>query len=278
MRRVLYVFVLAVILTGSACNPVNNSTPTGDGGVAAQDVASVLEWDHAPDAVVVRMDTKGSTGDPVYDDNTIPYCTLFGDGHVMWVDPYADPEQVLEDRVSEQVVRDFLEYVIGTGFYTWDPVTGLLLPATTEPDTPGPIVERITVTLYGQTVEQTALSNWPREAFANILERCQHLSDSPAIFQPSGAWLSAVPSPMRTDIPSLPWESFAQSFPGVDITTMTLDAPLWATGDLLRVSWELVREGRVQITRDNIAYRLVVQVPGLQPYAPPAPAQASSGS
>ena len=278
MRSVLTVFVLALVLLGGACTPAGNSTPQGDGGVAADSIANVLEWDHAPDAVVVRLDTKGSTGDPVYDNNTLPYCTLFGDGHVMWVDPFADPEQVLEDRVSEQIVRGFLEYVIGTGFYTWDPVTGLLLPATTEPDNPGPIVEQITVTLYGQTVAQSALSNWPRETFANILDRCQHLSDSPALYQPSGGWLSAVPSEMRSDIPSLPWESFAENFPNVDITTMTLDAPVWATGDLLRVAWELVREGRVQITRDNVAYRLVVQVPGLQPAAPPAPAESTSGS
>ncbi len=278
MRRLLIFGLLALAFSG-ACTPL--SPTQSSSSVDANSVGSALDWDRSPEAVVVRLDTTGSTGDPVYDRNTLPFCTLFGDGHLMWVDPYADPEQVLEDRLSEPAVREFLEFIIGTGFYSWDPTNGILLPVTQEPNEPGPIVERISVTLFGQTVEQTALSNWPSEAFATILDRCQHLSSTPALFIPSGAWLSAVPAEMRSDIPSLPWNMFAQSFPDLDLTAISLENPRWVTGDLARVMWEIVREGRMQITRDGIAYRMVVQVPGLQPTAPAAPTQtapASAGS
>lgn len=275
MRRLLIFGLLALALFG-ACTPLNPPQPSES--VDANAIGSALDWDRSPEAVVVRLDTTGSTGDPVYDRNTIPFCTLFGDGHLMWVDPFADPEQVLEDRLSDQAIRDFLEFVIGSGFYSWDPTNGILLPVTQEPDEPSPIVERIAITLFGQTVEQTALSNWPREAFATILDRCQHLSSTPTLFVPTGAWLSAVPGAMRSDVPSLPWDMFAQSFPDLDLTAIPLDSPRWVTGEMARVMWEIVREGRMQITRDGIAYRLIVQVPGLQPAAPAAPAQADSAS
>jgi hypothetical protein len=275
MRRVIISFLLFALVLASACTPAG-SDPAPDAAQADDTIGNVLDWDRSPGAVVVRLDTTGGTGQAYNDLNTIPFCTLFGDGHLVWVDPYADPEQVLEDRIDEARIRAFLEYVIGSGFYTWDPNAELLLPVTQEPGEPGPVMERITVTLYGQTVSQTARSNWPREAFASILERCQRLTETPAFYEPTGGWLSFVPVEMRSDIPSLPWEAFAEAFDDLNPATVTLDNPQWVTGDLARALWDLVREGRMQVTREGTAYRLVLQVPVIQPAAPAAPEGAAA--
>lgn len=272
MQRVasLLLLVMAWVLL-SACSPGGGAAPPPqDQEDAVSLLGSALDWDRSPDTVLVRLDTAGGTGNPADDLNVIPFCTVFGDGHVVWVDPYADPEQVLEDRVSEQRIRSFLEYVIGTGFYSWDPETGFLPPSTELPFE-GPIVEQITLTLYGETRTLNAFSNWPRDAFANILERCRQLSDAPVLYLPTGAWLSAIPVEMRSDIPSLPWSSFEERFPDLDLSAATLENPRWVTGELAGLVWNIARAGRMQVTAGDSAYRLVVQVPRIQPHAPPAP-------
>jgi hypothetical protein len=275
-RVVWFLMLMLLLLLVNACTPVDSGgVPATGSESAVNTLGSALDWDRSSEAVIVRLDTAGNSGQPYDDLNLIPFCTLFGDGHIVWVDPYADPEEVLEDRLADETFRSFLEYVIGIGFYSWDPETGILLPPTEEAQE-GPIVERITVTLYGETRILNAFSNWPSDAFANILDRCQHLSTTPVIFVPQGAWVSAVPVEARSDIPSMPWEVFAASFPDVDLTAMPLDNPRWATGELARVSWEIARAGRMQITDGGVTYRFVVQVPGIQPYAPPAPAAEGS--
>ena len=275
MPRVLSCLLLG-LLVASACTTGGGNPASQGGENAVSALGSALDWDRSPDTVIVRLDTAGSSGLPYNDLNLIPFCTLFGDGHIVWVDPYADPEQVLEDRLDDETFRSFLEYVIGTGFYSWDQESGIYIPPTEEPEE-GPVVERITVTLYGETRVLNAFSNWPPDAFSNILERCQRLSTAPVLYIPPGAWVSAVPVERRSDIPSMPWEIFAASFPEVDLATMTLDNPRWATGDLARVAWEIARAGRMQIIDGDATYRLVVQVPGVQPYAPPPPAEAVTG-
>ncbi len=272
--RMSLAYVLILLILAGACTPSGTEAPPPDDDAAGA-IGSALDWDHTPGAELVRIDTAGRTGDPANDLNILPFCVLFGDGHVIWVDPYADPEQTLEDRVDEQTVRAFLEYVIGSGFYSWSSDEGIFIPATDEPDE-GPIIERIAVTLYGETHVINALSNWPPDAFANILSRCQRLSAAPVLYVPPGAWVSAVPSEMRSDVPSLPWDVFRASYPDVNLSTMTLENPVWATGDLVHTFWDIARQGRMQITEGNQAYRIVVQVPFLQPYAPPAPPAAGS--
>ncbi len=277
MRRVLSFLLLSIMLV-SACTSGSSGSTAQNGSDALDTLSSALDWDHSPDTVLVRLDTGGGTGNPVDDLNTLPFCTVFGDGHIVWVDPFADPEQVLEDRLDDQTIRRFLEYVIGSGFYSWDAESGFVPPSQEAPGNPGPIVERITVTLYGETRTLDAFSNWPPGAFAEILDRCQHLSNSPVLFVPRGAWLSAVPVEMRSDIPSLPWDIFAESFPQVDLAAITPDNPLWATGDLAELAWEIVRSGRMQITYNGTAYRLIMQVPGIQPDAPPPPSETTTDS
>ncbi len=265
MRRVWLLLFLAV-WTLAACG----GAPTQVGDSAVDTLGSVLDWDRSPTAVIVRLETRGNSGDPTIDLNQIPFCTLFGDGRVVWTDPFADPEQVLEDRIGDETFRNFLQYVIGTGFYSWTSDTGFQPP--TSPAGIGPIVETITLTLYGETRTLDAFSNWPPDAFSRILERCRTLSSTPVLYQPQGVWVSAVVSQTLDDIPSLPWEAWAEAYPDFDLAAIPVGSPRWVTGDLARVVWRIAREGRMQVMYNNVAYQLVVQDPTIQPNAPPAPA------
>jgi hypothetical protein len=271
MQRVM-TFLLVVLVFASACAP-----PAGEADLPPQDTSAVntlgsaLDWDRSPETAVVRIDTMGGTNDPVNDLNALPFCVLYGDGHVYWLDPAADPEQMLEDRIDAGVMREYLEYVIGSGFYSWDDEADILVPVTEEANE-GPLLERISVTLYGETHIINALANWPQDSFANILERCQRLSTAPVLYVPQGLWMSAVPVPARNDVPSLPWTVYVEAFPDVNLAAMTLEAPQWVTGELAAVAWDIARRGRMQITQNGVAYRIIAQIPGLQPTSPPAPA------
>lgn len=268
MQRMIALLLLGATILSACTSGSSDPTPQQSGNGAA--IGSALDWDHSPDTVIVRIDTTGRSGSIANDLNTLPFCVLFGDGHVLWTDPFSDPEKMLEDRIDDQTMREFLNYIIGTGFYSWDDSGDLLIPATEEPDTT-PILERITVHLYGETHVINSLANWPPDAFDSILQRCQTLSSTPVLYVPAAAWVSAVPTDIRYDVPSIPWETFASSLSEVDLSTMTLENPVWATGDLVAVAWDLARRGRLQVTQNGSAYRIVVQVPGIQPNAPPTP-------
>lgn len=278
MMRRISAWLLLLLLVAVACNPGGTDAAPA-GGAAVPDVADgstsltdLLDWERAPDAVVVRLDTVGTSGSTADDLNSIPFCTLFGDGHLVWLDPFADPEQVLEDRLDDGEIRRFIEYVIGLGFYSWSEETGFS-PPTVEPQE-GPLVEQLSVNLYGDDRSLTSLSDWPTEAFANILERCRALGTEPVLYVPrGGAWLSTVPVEMRRDVPSLPWSVYTDAFPEVDLAAIGVENPLWVTGDLAQSMWDIARAGRMQVTHEGQAYRIAMQVPVIQPDAPPAPAE-----
>jgi hypothetical protein len=258
MRRIGIALVMVAVLVG-ACRPGNGPDSPQQAGPA-----DVLDWDHAPDTIVFQAMTVGSGGQLTSDYNRIPFCTLYGDGHVIWVDPYADPEQVLEDRIAPDTMRDFLRNLINSGFYDWQASTR---PVALE----GPLMDRAMLNLYGTVQAVDSQSNWPPAAFADMTTRCQTLSTAPVLYLPDGAWMSAVEVTPRPDAPGIPWETYAEDFPQVDLATLTLDNPQWITGDLLRVMWRLARDGRIQLRHNDAAYGIVLQVPGLHPGALDSP-------
>lgn len=270
MRNALIFCLVLMAFFAGACGSNNIPDQNTDQGLGT--LSAALDWDRSPGAIVVRMDTDGSTGDLSADLNTLPFCTLFGDGRVIWLTPNSSPEQVLEARVDEQTIRNFLEYVIGSGFYSWTADEGYILP--TPPDqgeNPAPVIETITVALFGESRKLDAFSNWPPSAFENILDRCRNLSASPAIYLPQGIWLSAMPVEMRNNIPSIPWSIYAESYPDIDLNATGPDSPIWADDALATFAWQTAREGRLQITHNGQAYYFIAQDPLLHEDAPPAP-------
>lgn len=264
MRRAWMVILLAVILTACAPGGSPVSRMTDD---AAAPVSERIDWDRSPDAVIFRVDSGTTGGDPASIRNAVPLCTIFGDGHIVWVNPGIMPEEVLEDRLDEATMRAFLEEVVLAGFYYWEPqIIGTPAPAA------GSLLrEYILLALFGEPHMVTADSNWPPNAFADLLARCRGLSTTPVLYVPTGAWVSAMPVPEEIHLPAISWAGYAVRFPDVRLVDIPPEKPRWVTGDLAAAAWNLARQGRLHIREEGIVYRLLVEVPGLQPAAPAAP-------
>ncbi len=263
MRRAWMLILLGAAL--AACQPAGNPAPLAT-WQAGGTVGERLDWNRSPDAVIFRLSSV-SGGDPASSRNAIPFCTLFGDGHIVWVNPGISPEEVLEDRLDETVMRAFLEEVVTAGFYQWEPQ----LVGTPAPTDSGALREYILLELFGEPHVVTADSNWPPDAFASLLARCRGLSTTPVLYVPTGAWLSAMPVPEEAHMPAISWSGYAVRFPGVRLADIPPEKPRWVTGDLAAAVWGLARHGRLHINEDDAVYRLLVEVPGLHPAAPAAP-------
>lgn len=258
-RLISAMLLLVILLLVAAC-----TTPTPTPALPAANNNNV-DWDHSPDALIVRLAYAGTFASTIDDLNNIPYCALWGDGHVIWVDPFADPQLVLEDRIDEARMRGFLEFMIDMGFFDWANQRDLSANPAESSE-----LEQLTVTLYGQTVNHAG-SHWPADTFEQLLNYCRHLSNAPVQYLPPGAWVSAVPVDVQRGAPTIPWSVYESRYPDVDLVAMPPDDPQWATGDWLQRAWEMARQGRTQLTQDGVTYKIAVQVPDLQESAPPAP-------
>ncbi|MBN2469104.1 MAG: hypothetical protein JXN59_00160, partial [Anaerolineae bacterium] len=252
--------LLVLLLLLAACAPtVTPAPPTVEG-------APGVEWDTRAEAIVFQLGTGGASRDRASDLNSVPYCTIYGDGHVIWLNPGITPEEFLETRLDEATLRAFLEELVYAGFYTWEPQQVGTPPGRGE----GPPRERITLTLFGETRWLESPAGWPPGTFARLQERCRQFTDSPVLYMPTGAWISALPT-TESASREYAWEGFAEVFGGVRLADIPLESPRWVTGEAAASAWRLVRRGRVLLTEDGQTYRWVVQVPGLQPESPPAP-------
>src|SRR5579859_6813193 len=87
--------------TGGSANP--NPTATSP---------ALLSWDTNPNAVIFRLDRTLNGESTVSAHNRLPLCTLFGNGHLVWVNS-APPngEQILEAQLDASVFRSFLDFL-----------------------------------------------------------------------------------------------------------------------------------------------------------------------
>ena len=220
-----------------------------------------FDWDRNPDAIIVRLDARVIDGPPYVDLNSIPPCTLWGDGRVVWSTTNADgSETILEGRIDEETMRGFLEDIINRGFYTWEDE---LVP----PNYEEPVLESVTVMLYGQAHTVRRYTSWPQNGYIRILENCQQLSDAPVLVEPTAGWVSAYPTTIDPEAPSWPW------WENAPFTLHELAAnkeARWLEGPLATEIWRTAREGRddIQVWERNPngggfdAFYVAIVVPG----------------
>jgi hypothetical protein len=279
MRRLPFCAGILIAFVGlAACG--GNPPPT----TATQTVApNVLNWDRAPNAVIFRLDRLVENESEIQRANRLPACTIFGDGHVVWVDTIPpNGEQVLEVYASEVALRIFYEYLIrDQQFYTLIDSAAQTLPATADAT-----MEVITLNLSnsGETSAQPrtvrSYSGWINESsgdpqenvYLALLARCKKLSDTVAIYAPAGAWVRAYPVERTAEAIVITWPQLA---PFRLSKAANNSQAIWATGPTLQMLWQNQRQtlGQVQWLEDDNAYRVVIQVPNISRDAPPAPNQ-----
>ncbi|MEB2286528.1 MAG: hypothetical protein OZ934_00285 [Anaerolineae bacterium] len=264
MRRGWLLLALVVLLL-AACGDDDK-----DGGGSQ---LGLFDWSRAPDSIVVRLDNRPLEDSPASLLNSIPPCTLWGDGRVVWttVGEYG-AEDILEARVADDaVIRAFLEDIIGRGFYEWE--DELILSSEVSP-----VIESITVSLYNETRTVRRYSSWPQNSYSHILERCERLSSTPVRVLPAAGWVSAYEIPRDSAAPSWLWP------PDAPFTLRELAASQeerWLEHQLATDIWLSARErqGNMQVVeRGGAAYQVAIVVPGYSRDAAAAPAEATNPS
>lgn len=254
MRRLL-LFCLFLVLALAACGDDGDSKePSNETGGAL----GLFDWDRSPETIIVRLDSQPTDPDPAYLLNSIPPCTLWGDGHVIWT-TYDNNgmEEVLEARVEDDAkIRAFLEDIISRGFYEWEDE---LIP----PSTTNPLIESVTVALYNEVHTVRRFSYWPQNAYAVIQQNCATLSDTPVRVLPAAGWVSAYAvEPESSMTTTWYWP------PNAPFTLAELaqnGESRWLEGSLATEVWRSARQthgGANVQERTGGIYHVAIVVPG----------------
>ncbi len=270
MRRVLLCSLLIMLALAACSDKKSDDKEANSGGQLG-----LFDWNRDPNTIVVRLDSQPNRESPSYLLNSIPPCTVWGDGHVVWSTTDATgAEEILEARIEDDAtLRGFLEDIINRGFYDWEDE---LIP----PSTLDPIIESVTVALYDEVHTVQRFSNWPQNGYAQILDNCRSLSDKPVRVLPTAGWVSAYSVPRDASGPSWLWP------PTAPFTLKELaenGESKWLEGSLATEAWLSAREtrGSAQVLEQTgEAYLIAIVVPGYSRDSAPAPTgdSASGGS
>lgn len=269
MRRALLALGL-IVLALAGCN--GDSDKSSDQNTENTQLG-LFDWRRDPDTLVVRLDSRPDQESPAFLINSIPPCTVWGDGRVVWLTrDSSGAEEVLEARIDEAAVRAFIEDIISRGFYDWE--DELMPPTTTDP-----VIETITLSLYDNVHTVRRFATWPQSSFTRVLEKCQALSNQPVRVQPSAGWVSAYTIPVDTMAPNWFWPANA---PFTLLELAQNGEARWLEGNLAAEVWRSARQGRgdIQVVeRGGGAYQVAIAVPGYSRDAAPPPSESgSSGS
>lgn len=255
-RLALGVLVFSILLV--ACSNEKDTPPDNQ-------QLGPLAWDTNANVIIVRVDESITDAPAAQLAREIPACTVWGDGRAVWTNTLEDGNEVREGRLNVEEMRQMIQDVVFTGFYDWE--SDFLIP-----ELISPIIRSITLNLYQESRTVTRYSEWPVDGYNRILEFCKNASGTPAIYEPSGGWLSAYPIP-RQDTAHY-WRWFESA--GFSLSEIAEGGqPRWITGELLRWVWQhtiLARSASLPLEGDQ-AYDLALRIPAITRDAPPPPTE-----
>lgn len=266
LRRLFILAGLLMVGLLAACN----GNAGGDQPPQLQiDNANPIEWDRNPNTIVFRADVTGGSADPFLARSEVPPCTLYGDNHIVWTNELGPFEvQVLEDRLSDDQVRDFVRYVALNQQYYSYPARKDIDPASAVT----PVVETLTLFVNGQNVVTDAFSGWDIDYYQTLLHTCQTTSVAPVIFEPAAAWVSVQAITYDPTSPGIFWDGQANNLKLADLAAS--GERKWLTDRNVRVIWNILRTSPagVQFNEDNIPYHVAMEIPNVTRESPAAPA------
>lgn len=231
---------------------------------------AVIQWDRNPLAVVFRAQIVG--GDQTVTDvnNTIPDCTIYGDGRLVY--PQRNPDgntEIIFDMLSDGRIEGFVnELTINQRIFTF--AEGYPQQA---PQSITPVYEQLVLSVSGERHVTDVFANWPAAYYADVLQKCRELALTPRLFAPTGAWISTEPVPIDMMKPQILWDSNAAGF---SFTGLAADgSKRWIEGGVVLYLWDQVVTPaiRVQFIDNEQAFDISMQVPGVMLDAPAAPSQ-----
>jgi hypothetical protein len=259
-RRVLIPLIaMCALLAG--CRSADSPPPTAVIG------EGMITWTRMPDYVVFRTEVIGGVsafaalGD-------VPGCTLYGDNRLVWVDDTTRDAIILEDRISDSAIRDFIaRMTVDERLYTYQERQPTLVAA----GDPVPVVQRITIAVNDLPHYADDLSGWDVRLFDRVQTACRALGTSPVLVAPQAGWLRTQPAEYDMQYPLVLWDSTRTGIRLVDY----IDAPGWVSGEGAVEMWRHMRAlGSGALYQDGEqVFRAVMQVPGVTAGSPPPPAQ-----
>jgi hypothetical protein len=251
---------------------VSSSEAAFSGEPTAIPIPETIEWSRDPSAIIFRAEiTSGAAGDTpetAYIRNEVPPCTIYGDNRVVWTTTTIRTDDgVVFDVLPDEAIRDFiLRLILAHNFY------GYPNSIQTTPDDNGeiPVVERLMLTINGETYVTDSFSGWDYTYFREIMEDCRSLSETPVAFEPQGAWVTVRDMGYNPSRPNLYWDAEAN---GLQLVDLAMGNPQWMTGAPLNLLWQTIRSGGIDILlqENGTDYLVTVEVPNITRNAPPAP-------
>lgn len=242
----------------------------GDDNSDSDTQRRLFEWDRGSDFVLFRVDVIDETLPEPVIANTIPLCTIYGDGQLILTNPSGEGDvEVLEARLTDADIRAFVEQVIGRGFYSWedDVISNSDLNR----------IESISLNLYAQPRTVERYGDWPNDSFELLQEECRNLSAQRALVLPlNGGWLRAYPLDSYDRLAEyIEWPS---RIPFTLSEVAASGSPQWV-GDqtIAAYLWNIILTQRpIPIVIRDEAFLISFQVPGISRTAPPVPTDLSN--
>ena len=263
MSKRLLISLTMLLVTISACG--GNANPANNAPVSQ---SNPIDWDRNPKTVVFRADVTGGSTDPFFALSEVPPCTIYGDNHIVWTNELGvNNVQILEDRVSDDKIREFINYVALTKqIYNYTAKADTLPLTATKP-----VVETLTLFVNNVNHKTDAFGGWDYQYYQDIVLNCRQISSAPVLYAPTAAWLSARAVPYDSDSPHQPWDAQANNLSLKDLAAT--GQPKWITDRNVSVFWTmfLTSPKNIQFIEDDIEYNVALQVPNITRDAPAAP-------
>lgn len=258
-KRLFGLLSLLIWLAACANNPA--PAPVAESG-------AVIEWDRKPETIVFRADVTGGNGDPFLSRNEIPPCTIYGDNHIVWTNELGPFNiQVLEDRLSDDQIREFVNFMaLSEQYYKYTPRADNA-PASDV----SPVVETLALFVNNVNHVTDAFSGWTFDYYQRLLRQCQGTSRAPALYEPAAAYVSAQVVGYDPTAPGIPWDAAAN---GLSLAELAAAGERrWITDRNVRVLWTLLRTSppSLQFYENDVQYNVALEIPNLTRESPPAP-------
>lgn len=267
MKNASWIILLLMTVALVACGGGNSNNDTNPEDDTQR---RLFDWERNSDYVLFRIDVIDEAQPESVITNTIPPCTIYGDGRLIFSVVTEGGLQVLEARLSEAEIRAFVETVIGRGFYSWedDVFSNADLNR----------IESISLNLYAELRTVERYGDWPLEAYQTLISDCQNLSERRAVFQPlNGGWLRAIP--IDTYDRQAEFIEWPNRIPFTLGEVAASGSPQWVSDPTIATflwnSTALTERAIPIVIRDEV-YLITFQVPGVSRTSPPMPTDLSS--
>lgn len=267
VQRLSFLILMIVLAVGlAACGgqapaPENNS-PVELGGDNA------IFWPREASHVIFQIDVVGGE-DTFARRNNIPLCTIYGDNRIVWVDT-SQPGRtiVLFDVLDDLRIYDFVsDLSVNYRIFTYGQEAALQL----DDDGIPPFYEQITLHVNDREHVTDSFVQWPSTYFRDILNECRNLSTAPALFEPSGAWISASYAEYDSDATIVTWND---EISGISLLALAdYETRVWVDDSNLPILWNIMTNSPDdRLFQDNNGYvEVALEVPNVHAQSPQAP-------